>query len=91
PPIHSAPPQWVEISLPCDLLPSNESFIITWSSYNLPDWIIKNGLQPTISVNSYSELKSLIFDDKIYTCPPKKFLLLGGPYEIIRCVEQKNN
>lgn len=77
--------QWVEIPVPCDLLPLDDNFIITWSSYSLPSWMVRNALIPTISVKSYAELKSLVFDENVYNLPPIKSLLLNGPYGILQC------
>ena len=77
--------EWQEVSIPCDLIISYDTLIITWSTYKIPKWLVKRGLIPTLSFTSYLELKSFVFNPEPYKTLNRKSLLLLGPYEVVDC------
>lgn len=71
---------WTEICLN-DYLPEQQSnFIISWSSYRLPVFIVRHGLAPQFSLKSLEEARNFLFSPQKTEKAIYKSIYIDGPY-----------
>ncbi len=71
---------WTEMCLK-DYLPNEGlSFIISWSSYRLPVFLIRQGLAPQFSLKSLEEVREFVFSEQRIGKMIYKTVYMDGPY-----------
>ncbi|MGC8737157.1 MAG: hypothetical protein ACP5UA_00765 [Candidatus Hydrogenedens sp.] len=71
---------WIEICID-DCLPEYRSnFIISWSSYRLPVFIVRHGLTPQFSLKSLEEARNFLFSSQKTEKAIYKSIYIDGPY-----------
>lgn len=71
---------WTEICLK-DYLPTERyNFIISWSSYHLPIFLVRQGLVPQFSLKSLEETRDFLFSQQKPEKAIYKSIYIDGPY-----------
>ncbi len=71
---------WVEICLK-DYLPKERvNFILSWSSYRLPVFLVRQGFVPQFSLKSLEEARNFLFSEQKADKTLYKAIYIDGPY-----------
>ncbi len=79
-PVEIYPDTWTEVCFQNYLPDYPSNFIITWSSYKLPTFLIREGLIPQFSLKSLEEFHKFFFTEDIEFINMFKSIYIDGPY-----------
>lgn len=79
-PLQVSPDTETEICLNGYLPEQRSNFIISWSSYRLPIFIVRHGLTPQFSLKSLEEARNFLFSSQKIEKAIYKSIYIDGPY-----------
>lgn len=79
-PVEVSPDTWTEVCFQNYLPDYPSNFVITWSSYRLPAFLIREGLIPQFSLKSLEEFHKFFFTEEIGLTNMFKSIYIDGPY-----------